>query len=160
MGVFSISHLFICNPFEFCDIVTTTTHKTLRSARGGMILTNSEEVFKKINSAVFPGLQGGPLMHIIAGKAAGFNEALTDEFKVYIKNVVENAKCLSKTLIDRGIEIVSGGTDTHIILIDLRKNTACSSLKKLGSDKTTPLKTLSSIILYKVAIFKLTLFFL
>ena len=125
------------NPINFADVVTTTTHKTLRSARGGMILTNSEEVFKKINSAVFPGLQGGPLMHIIAGKAAGFNEALTDEFKVYIKNVVENAKCLSKTLIDRGIEIVSGGTDTHIILIDLRKknitgNICEKSLERAG----------------------------
>ena len=109
------------NPIDYADIVTTTTHKTLRSARGGMILTNNEVLFKKINSAVFPGLQGGPLMHVIAGKAAGFGEALTDEFKVYIKNVVLNAQCLSNTLIDRGYEVISGGTDNHIVLLSLKK---------------------------------------
>jgi len=109
------------NPVDYADIVTTTTHKTLRSGRGGMILTNNEVLFKKINSAVFPGLQGGPLMHVIAGKAAGFGEALTDEFKVYIKNVVLNAKCLSNTLIDRGYEVISGGTDNHIVLLSLKK---------------------------------------
>jgi glycine hydroxymethyltransferase len=109
------------NPIDYADIVTTTTHKTLRSGRGGMILTNNEVLFKKINSAVFPGLQGGPLMHVIAGKAAGFGEALTDEFKVYIKNVVLNAKCLSNTLIDRGYEVISGGTDNHIVLLSLKK---------------------------------------
>ena len=109
------------NPIHFADVVTTTTHKTLRSGRGGMILTNHDELFKKINSAVFPGLQGGPLMHVIAGKAAGFGEALTDEFKVYIKNVVSNAQCLSNTLINRGYEVISGGTDNHIVLLSLKK---------------------------------------
>jgi len=109
------------NPIDYADIVTTTTHKTLRSGRGSMILTNNEALFKKINSAVFPGLQGGPLMHVIAGKAAGFGEALTDEFKVYIKNVVLNAQCLSNTLIDRGYEVISGGTDNHIVLLSLKK---------------------------------------
>ena len=109
------------NPIDYADIVTTTTHKTLRSGRGGMILTNNEVLFKKINSAVFPGLQGGPLMHVVAGKAAGFGEALTDEFKVYIKNVVLNAQCLSNTLINRGYEVISGGTDNHIVLLSLKK---------------------------------------
>ncbi|MDA9805770.1 serine hydroxymethyltransferase [Alphaproteobacteria bacterium] len=108
------------NPIDCADIVTTTTHKTLRSGRGGMILTNNENFFKKINSAVFPGLQGGPLMHVIAGKAAGFGEALTDEFKVYAKNIVSNAQTLSNTLLNRGFEIVSGGTDNHIVLLSLK----------------------------------------
>ena len=108
------------NPIEFADIVTTTTHKTLRSGRGGMILTNSSDLMKKINSAVFPGLQGGPLMHVIAGKAAGFGEALSDEFKLYAKNIVLNAQCLSNTLIERGYKIVSGGTDNHIVLLSLQ----------------------------------------
>ena len=125
------------NPIEYADIVTTTTHKTLRSGRGGMILTNDETLFKKINSAVFPGLQGGPLMHVIAGKAAGFGEALTDEFKVYAKNIVLNADCLSKTLMNRGYSIVSGGTDNHIVLLDLidkniTGNTAEIALEKSG----------------------------
>lgn len=125
------------NPIKYADIVTTTTHKTLRSGRGGMILTNDETLFKKINSAVFPGLQGGPLMHVIAGKAAGFGEALTDEFKVYAKNIVLNADCLSKTLINRGYSIVSGGTDNHIVLLDLidkniTGNTAEIALEKSG----------------------------
>ena len=125
------------NPIEYADIVTTTTHKTLRSGRGGMILTNNETLFKKINSAVFPGLQGGPLMHVIAGKAAGFGEALTDEFKVYAKNIVLNADCLSKTLMSRGYSIVSGGTDNHIVLLDLINknitgNTAEIALEKSG----------------------------
>ena len=108
------------NPIEFADIVTTTTHKTLRSGRGGMILTNNSDLMKKINSAVFPGLQGGPLMHVIAGKAAGFGEALSDEFKIYAKNIVLNAQCLSNTLIERGYKIVSGGTDNHIVLLSLQ----------------------------------------
>ena len=107
------------NPIEYADVVTTTTHKTLRAARGGMIMTNNETLSKKINSAVFPGLQGGPLMHVIAGKAAGFGEALTDEFKIYAKNIVLNANCLSSTLIERGYTIVSGGTDNHIVLLSL-----------------------------------------
>ena len=108
------------NPIDFADIVTTTTHKTLRSGRGGMILTNCPDLIKKINSAVFPGLQGGPLMHVIAGKAAGFGEALTDEFKIYTKNIVLNAQSLSNTLIERGYNIVSGGTDNHIVLLSLK----------------------------------------
>ena len=108
------------NPIEFADIVTTTTHKTLRSGRGGMLLTNNSDLMKKINSAVFPGLQGGPLMHVIAGKAAGFGEALSDEFKIYAKNIVLNAQCLSNTLIERGYKIVSGGTDNHIVLLSLQ----------------------------------------
>ena len=107
------------NPIEYADVVTTTTHKTLRSARGGMIMTNNETLSKKISSAVFPGLQGGPLMHVIAGKAAGFGEALTNEFKLYAKNIVLNASCLSSTLIERGYTIVSGGTDNHIVLLNL-----------------------------------------
>ena len=108
------------SPIEFADVVSTTTHKTLRSGRGGMILTNNEEIFKKINSSVFPGLQGGPLMHVIAGKAAGFGEALQSQFKRYTINVVKNAKLLAKTLINRGVEVISGGTDNHIVLVDLR----------------------------------------
>ena len=108
------------NPIDFADIVTTTTHKTLRSGRGGMILTNNEELFKKLNSAVFPGLQGGPLMHVIAGKAAGFGEALTEEFRTYTKNIVLNAQSLANSLISRGYNIVSGGTDNHIVLLSLK----------------------------------------
>ncbi len=120
------------NPVDYADIVTTTTHKTLRSARGGMILTNNEILFKKINSAVFPGLQGGPLMHVIAGKAAGFGEALTDEFKVYTKNVVLNAQCLSRTLIKRGYDIVSGGTDNHIVLLNLNNKNITGASAELA----------------------------
>ncbi|MDA7579368.1 serine hydroxymethyltransferase [Alphaproteobacteria bacterium] len=115
------------NPIDYADIVTTTTHKTLRSGRGGMILSNNEKFFKKINSAVFPGLQGGPLMHVIAGKAAGFGEALTDEFKVYAKNIVLNAQTLSNTLLNRGFEIVSGGTDNHIVLLSLKSKNITGS---------------------------------
>ncbi len=116
------------NPIHIADVVTSTTHKTLRSGRGGMILTNHEKLFKKINSAVFPGLQGGPLMHVIAGKAAGFGEALTDEFRIYAKNIVLNAQCLANTLINRGYDIVSGGTDNHIVLLSLKdKNITGSS---------------------------------
>jgi glycine hydroxymethyltransferase len=101
--------------------VTTTTHKTLRGPRGGAILTNDEELAKKLNSAVFPGMQGGPLMHVIAAKAVAFGEALHPSFKLYAKNVVENAKALAETLKARGLDIVSGGTDTHLMLVDLRK---------------------------------------
>ena len=108
------------NPIEHAHVVTSTTHKTLRCGRGGMILTNDLDLGKKINSAMFPGLQGGPLMHAIAGKAAGFGEALKPEFKTYIKNVVENAQVLAETLIECGFDIVSGGTDNHIVLVDLR----------------------------------------
>jgi glycine hydroxymethyltransferase len=108
------------SPFPHAHVVTTTTHKTLRGPRGGVILTNDEELAKKINSAVFPGLQGGPLMHVIAAKAVAFKEALHPSFRVYARNVVENAKALSETLKSRGFDIVSGGTDTHLMLVDLR----------------------------------------
>ena len=101
-------------------VVTTTTHKTLRGPRGGVILTNDEALAKKLNSAVFPGLQGGPLMHVIAAKAVAFGEALRPSFKLYAKNVVENARALADTLKSSGLDIVSGGTDTHLMLVDLR----------------------------------------
>ncbi|WP_192385297.1 serine hydroxymethyltransferase [Mesorhizobium silamurunense] len=109
------------NPLEHAHVVTTTTHKTLRGPRGGMVLSNDDEIGKKINSAVFPGLQGGPLMHVIAAKAVAFGEALAPEFKVYAANVVANAKVLSETLAEGGVDIVSGGTDTHLMLVDLRR---------------------------------------
>ncbi len=108
------------SPFPFADIVTTTTHKTLRGPRGGMILTNNEELAKKINSAVFPGVQGGPLMHVIAAKAVAFGEALKPEFKLYARQVVENAKALAASLRERGIDLVTGGTDSNLMLVDLR----------------------------------------
>ena len=108
------------NPCEHAHVVTSTTHKVFRSARGGIILTNDETLSKKINSAVFPGYQGGPLMHIIAAKAAGFQEALKPEFKDYIKSVIANAKVLAETLKNNGFKIYSGGTDTHLMLVDLR----------------------------------------
>ena len=108
------------SPLPYADVVTTTTHKTLRGPRGGMILSNNEEIGKKINSAIFPGIQGGPLMHVIAGKAVAFGEALRPEFKAYAKAVVENARKLASTLVDGGAAIVSGGTDTHLMLVDLR----------------------------------------
>src|SRR5262245_36451435 len=108
------------SPFPHAHVVTSTTHKTLRGPRGGFILTNDEELGKKINSAVFPGMQGGPLMHVIAAKAVAFGEALRPSFKLYAKNVVENAKALAETLKNKGLDIVSGGTDTHLMLVDLR----------------------------------------
>ncbi|MDO6706645.1 serine hydroxymethyltransferase [Photobacterium sp. 1_MG-2023] len=108
------------SPLPHAHVVTTTTHKTLRGPRGGMILTNHEDINKKINSAVFPGLQGGPLMHVIAGKAVALGEALEPEFKLYIKRVIHNAKVLAETLQERGCDIVTGGTDTHLMLVDLR----------------------------------------
>jgi len=108
------------NPLDFADVVTTTTHKTLRGPRGGMILTNDQDIAKKINSAIFPGLQGGPLMHVIAAKAVAFGEALRPDFKTYSKAVVENSRALASTLAQSGLDIVSGGTDTHLSLIDLR----------------------------------------
>ena len=108
------------NPIDHADIVTSTTHKVLRGARGGIILTNREDLIKKINSAVFPGYQGGPLMHIIAAKAVAFQEALKPNFKDYIKSVLANAKILSETLKNNGFKIFSGGTDTHLMLVDLR----------------------------------------
>ena len=108
------------SPLPIADVVTTTTHKTLRGPRGGMILSNNDDIGKKINSAIFPGLQGGPLMHVIAGKAVAFGEALKPEFKVYAQSVVNNAKVLAETLRKGGLEIVAGGTDTHLMLVDLR----------------------------------------
>ncbi len=108
------------NPLDHAHVVTTTTHKTLRGPRGGMILTNDEAIAKKINSAVFPGLQGGPLMHVIAAKAVAFGEALRPEFRGYARAVVDNAKALAERLAEGGLNIVSGGTDTHLMLVDLR----------------------------------------
>jgi glycine hydroxymethyltransferase len=108
------------SPFPHAHVVTTTTHKTLRGPRGGVILCDDEELAKKLNSAVFPGMQGGPLMHVIAAKAVAFGEALRPSFKTYAKNVVENAKALAETLKSHGFDIVSGGTDTHLMLVDLR----------------------------------------
>lgn len=108
------------SPVPHADIVTTTTHKTLRGPRGGLILTNSEALAKKINSAVFPGLQGGPLMHVIAAKAVAFGEALKPEFRDYQKAVAANAKVLGETLVARGFDLVTGGTDSHLLLVDLR----------------------------------------
>jgi len=108
------------NPIPYCDVVTTTTHKTLRGPRGGMILCKDEEFGKKFDKAVFPGTQGGPLEHVIAAKAVAFHEALQPTFKNYSRNIIENAKSLANTLINKGINIVSGGTDNHIVLLDLR----------------------------------------
>jgi glycine hydroxymethyltransferase len=112
------------SPLPHAHVVTTTTHKTLRGPRGGMILANDAELGKKINSAVFPGLQGGPLMHVIAGKAAAFGEALRPEFRVYQRAVAENAKALAATLVEQGLAIVTGGTDSHLMLVDLRPKRA------------------------------------
>jgi glycine hydroxymethyltransferase len=108
------------NPLEYADVVTSTTHKVLRGPRGGIILTNREDLSKKFNSAVFPGLQGGPLMHVIAAKAVSFLEALSPEFKVYTSQVIKNAKSLSSSLTNNNFKIFSGGTDTHLMLVDLR----------------------------------------
>ena len=108
------------NPTKFADVVTSTTHKVLRGPRGGIILTNNEELIKKFNSAIFPGLQGGPLMHVIAAKAVCFREALSNDFKNYTKNVISNAKTLAENLSKKGFKIFSGGTDTHLMLLDLR----------------------------------------
>jgi glycine hydroxymethyltransferase len=108
------------SPLPHAHVVTTTTHKTLRGPRGGMVLTNHEDIAKKINSAIFPGLQGGPLMHVIAAKAVAFGEALRPDFRTYQKAVVENAKTLASTLVEQGLAIVTGGTDSHLLLVDLR----------------------------------------
>lgn len=127
------------SPFPYADVVTSTTHKTLRNTRGGIILTNSEELIKRINSAVFPKIQGGPLEHIIAAKAVGFKEALQPEFKTYQEQVVKNAKVLADTLLKNGINLVTGGTDNHLILIDLRGTgmTGKELEDKLGSISIT-----------------------
>jgi len=108
------------NPLDYADVVTSTTHKVLRGPRGGIILTNNEELIKKFNSAIFPGLQGGPLMHVIAAKAVCFKEALDPNFKVYTQQVIDNAKTLAETLVENDFKIFSGGTDTHLMLVDLR----------------------------------------
>ena len=108
------------SPFPHAHVATTTTHKTLRGPRGGLILTNDEDIAKKINSAIFPGIQGGPLMHVIAAKAVAFKEALQPEFKLYAQQVVANAQVLAETLVKGGVDIVSGGTDNHLMLVDLR----------------------------------------
>ena len=108
------------SPVPYADVTTTTTHKTLRGPRGGLILTNDEELAKKINKAIFPGIQGGPLMHVIAAKAVCFGEALTPEFKAYQHRIVENASVLAKGLLEEGFDLVSGGTDNHLMLVDLR----------------------------------------
>ena len=127
------------NPFPHAHVVTTTTHKTLRGPRGGMILTNDEELAKKFNSAIFPGIQGGPLMHVIAAKAVAFGEALKPDFKIYIKNVMDNCRAMGEVLVQSGFALVSGGTDTHLILVDLRpKNlTGNISEKSLGRANIT-----------------------
>ncbi|MEP6020921.1 MAG: serine hydroxymethyltransferase [Paracoccaceae bacterium] len=108
------------SPFPHCHVVTTTTHKTLRGPRGGMILTNDEAISKKVNSAIFPGIQGGPLMHVIAAKAVAFGEALEPSFKIYQEQVIKNAQALADQLIKGGLDIVTGGTDSHLMLVDLR----------------------------------------
>jgi glycine hydroxymethyltransferase len=116
------------NPLPLADVVTTTTHKTLRGPRGGMILSRDEALGKKFNSAVFPGLQGGPLMHIVAGKAVAFGEALQPSFKTYMQNVVANCQTMAKALQDNGVKLVTNGTDNHLCLLDLRP---------LGTDGTS-----------------------
>lgn len=123
------------NPLPFCDVATTTTHKVLRGPRGGMILANSESIGKKINSAVFPGMQGGPLMHVIAAKAQALKEAMDDSYKTYGKDVVENAEILCTTLTKRGYRIVTGGTDTHLLLIDLRPQGITGKQAEASLDK-------------------------
>jgi glycine hydroxymethyltransferase len=110
------------SPIPHAHVVTSTTHKSLRGPRGGLILSNDEEIAKKINSAVFPGLQGGPLMHVIAAKAVAFAEALRPDFKLYARSIVENARALADSLKGSGFDIVSGGTDNHLMLVDLLAN--------------------------------------
>lgn len=123
------------NPLEWADVVTTTTHKTLRGPRGGMILTNNEELAKKFNSAIFPGSQGGPLEHVIAAKAVCFKEDLTPEFKQYAAQILKNAKVLGETLKKRGLDLVSGGTDTHLLLVDLRPKGVTGDVIATALDK-------------------------
>ena len=125
------------SPFPHAHVVTSTTHKTLRGARGGVIMTNDHVIIKKINSAVFPGTQGGPLMNAIAGKAVAFGEALTDDFKRYAQQVIKNAQVMSKTIIENGVDVMTGGTDSHIVLLDLRSkdmkgNIIATNLEQAG----------------------------
>lgn len=124
------------NPVPHAHVVTSTTHKTLRAGRGGIILSNDEALGKKINSAVFPGLQGGPLMHAIAGKAAGFGEALRPEFRRYTEQVIRNAQTLAEGLINRGLDIVSGGTDTHLVLVDLRPKGLTGNISEVSLENS------------------------
>ena len=123
------------SPFPHADVVTTTTHKTLRGPRGGMILTNNADIAKKVNSAIFPGLQGGPLMHVIAAKAVAFGEALQPDFKAYGKAVVDNAKALAETLMERGVNIVTNGTDNHLVLVDLRPKKLTGKLAEASLER-------------------------
>jgi len=120
------------SPFPHAHVVTSTAHKTLRGPRAGFVLTNDEELAKKLNAAVFPGLQGGPLMHVIAAKAVAFGEALRPAFKLYARNVVANAKALAETLKSKGLDIVSGGTDTHLMLVDLRPKRLTGKVAELA----------------------------
>jgi len=124
------------SPLPYADVVTTTTHKTLRGPRSGLILSNNLEIGKKMNSAVFPGLQGGPLMHVISAKAVAFGEALKPEFKTYIKNVVLNAQTLAGVMVDRGMSIVSGGTDNHLMLVDLRPKKLTGKIAEYSLEKS------------------------
>jgi len=117
------------NPCDYADIVTSTTHKTLRGPRGGIIMTNDKEIYKEINKTVFPGIQGGPLMHIIAAKAAAFKEALTPDFKDYQRRVIENAKALADELQQLGFKVISGGTDTHLVLVEVKSLTGLTGKK-------------------------------
>ena len=123
------------SPIPHAHVVTSTTHKSLRGPRGGLILTNDEAMAKKINSAIFPGLQGGPLMHVIAAKAVAFHEALQPGFKIYAKNVVENARALAEILKAQGLDIVSGGTDNHLMLVDLRPKKATGKVTEKALDR-------------------------
>ena len=123
------------SPLPHAHVVTTTTHKTLRGGRGGMVLSNDPDLGKKINSAAFPGLQGGPLMHVIAAKAAAFGEALKPSYKLYAQTVVENARTLASVLMENGFDIVSGGTDTHLMLVDLRPKSLTGNIAEVSLDK-------------------------
>ena len=142
------------SPMPYADVITTTTHKTLRGPRGGMILTNNEEIIKKINKIIFPGIQGGPLMHVIAAKAECFYEALQPEFKEYMNNVVKNAKTLCKTLQEEGFKIISNGTDNHLMLVDVKSigvtgkeaESVLESINSTCNKNTIPNETLSPMI--------------
>jgi glycine hydroxymethyltransferase len=125
------------NPVPHAHVVTTTTHKSLRGPRGGMILSNDEDIAKKMNSAIFPGLQGGPLMHVIAAKAVAFGEALRPEFKLYAQQIVENARALAESLKEGGLDIVSGGTDNHLMMVDLRPKQAKGKFAEKALDRAS-----------------------